>query len=90
MRFFRCAAQIARVVVIIVAAWGAFPAIFVVRCGTAELDLGSLRQPFGVSELLLSRHSIHSPEKHNNKQGKMLTIYATLRVSKSQISYLKP
>jgi hypothetical protein len=55
MQFFRRVAQIAHVVVV-VAAWGASPAVFTVRCGTAELDLGGLRQPFGISELLLGRH----------------------------------
>jgi hypothetical protein len=56
MRFFRRAAQITHMVVVIVAAWGASPAVFMVRCWTVELDLGSLCQPFGVSELLLRCH----------------------------------
>jgi hypothetical protein len=43
-------------VVVIVAAWGVSPAVFAVRCWTVELDLGGLRQPFGVSELSLGRH----------------------------------
>jgi hypothetical protein len=43
-------------VIVVVMAWGASPAIFAVRCWTAELELGGLRQPFGVSELSLSRH----------------------------------
>jgi hypothetical protein len=43
-------------VVIVVAAWGVSPAVFVVCCWAAELELGGLRQPFGVSELLLGRH----------------------------------
>jgi hypothetical protein len=58
-RFFHHAAQIACVVVVVVATWGASPAIFAVRCGTAELDLGSLHQPFGVSELSLEEMNPH-------------------------------
>jgi hypothetical protein len=43
-------------VVVVVTAWGASPAVFTVRCWTAELELGGLRQPFGISELSLGRH----------------------------------
>jgi hypothetical protein len=56
MRFFRRTARIACMVVVVVMAWGASPAVFVVRCWTTELELGGLRQPFGVSELSLGRH----------------------------------
>jgi hypothetical protein len=55
-RFFRRAAQIACMVVVVVTAWGASPAVFVVRCWTVELELGGLCQPFGVSELSLGCH----------------------------------
>jgi hypothetical protein len=56
MRLFRHVAQIACMVVVVVTAWGASLAVFAVRCWTVELDLGSLRQPFGVSELSLGHH----------------------------------
>jgi hypothetical protein len=59
MQFFRRVAQIARMVVVVVAAWGVSLAIFAVCCGTAELDLGGLRQPFGISELLLEEMNPH-------------------------------
>jgi hypothetical protein len=52
-------AQIVRMVVIVVAAWGASPAVFVVCCGTAELDLGGLHQPFSISELSLEEMNPH-------------------------------
>jgi hypothetical protein len=55
-RFFRRTVQIAHMVVVVVAAWGVSLAVFAVHCGTTELDLGSLCQPFGVSELSLGRH----------------------------------
>jgi hypothetical protein len=55
-RFFRRAAQIACMVVVVVMAWGASPAVFTVCCWTVELELGGLRQPFGISELLLGCH----------------------------------
>jgi hypothetical protein len=38
---------------------GASPAIFAVCCGTMELDLGGLRQPFGVSKLSLEEMNPH-------------------------------
>jgi hypothetical protein len=53
MRFVRHMAQVACIVVIVIAAWGMSPAIFTVCWRTVELNLGSLCQPFGVSELLL-------------------------------------
>jgi hypothetical protein len=53
MRVVRCAAQVARVVVVVVAARGTSPAVFTIRWRTVELDLGSLRHPFGVPKLLL-------------------------------------
>jgi hypothetical protein len=31
------------------------PTVFTIRCRTVELDLGGLRQPFGVPELSLGR-----------------------------------
>jgi hypothetical protein len=55
MRVVRRAAQVARVVVIVVVARGTSPTVFTIRWRTMELDLGGLRQPFGVPELVLGR-----------------------------------
>jgi hypothetical protein len=49
------AAQVARVVVVIVTAQGTSPTVFTIRWRTMELDLGGLRQPFGVPKLSLGR-----------------------------------
>jgi hypothetical protein len=52
-RIVRHAAQVAHVVVVIVAAQGTSPAVFMICWRTMELDLGGLRQPFSMPELSL-------------------------------------
>jgi hypothetical protein len=47
------AAQVARVVVVIVVARGMSPTVFTIHWRTVELDLGGLHQPFSMPELLL-------------------------------------
>jgi hypothetical protein len=53
MRVVCCMVQVACAVVVVVAARGTSPTVFTIRWRTVELDLGSLRQPFGVPELSL-------------------------------------
>jgi hypothetical protein len=58
-RVVRCAAQVVHVVVVVVVARGTSPTVFTIRWRTVELDLGGLRQPFGVPELSLEEVNPH-------------------------------
>jgi hypothetical protein len=48
-----CAAQVVRIVIVVITAQGTSPAIFTICWRTVELNLSSLHQPFGMSELSL-------------------------------------
>jgi hypothetical protein len=58
-RVVRHAVQVTCIVIVVVAAQGMSPTVFMIRWRTVELDLGSLCQPFGMPELSLEEVNPH-------------------------------
>jgi hypothetical protein len=59
MRKVRQESSVVRVVLVVVVARGMSPTVFMIRWRTMELDLGGLRQPFGMPELSLEEVNPH-------------------------------